>query len=755
MLSPEQAQARVAELSQRLHHLNEQYYQQHESEVSDQEFDALLAELQQLETAHPALLSPTSPTQRVGGTVTKSFATVRHRYPMLSLGNTYSEEELREFDERVRTALGGAAVEYVCEQKFDGVALSLTYENGQLIQGATRGDGTRGDEITANVRTIRVVPLRVRSAEEVPALFEVRGEGFMPFRVFDELNAVRAEAEEALMANPRNAASGTLKLQDSAVVAQRKLSFFAYSLLSEREPFETHSETLEALARWGFPVSPTWRRCASVDEVLAYIHEWAEKRATLPLATDGVVVKVNAFYQQRELGSTAKSPRWAIAYKYPAMAARTELLAVEYNVGRTGAVTPVAILAPVALAGTVVKRASVHNANQIAALDLRLGDTVLVEKGGEIIPKITGIVPELRPAGAVPIDYPTVCPACHTPLVRTEGEAQHRCPNEKNCPPQAKARLEHFIARRALNIDGLGAETVSRFYDEGLVRDPADFYDLTYEQLVGMERLADKSVNNLLASLEKSKEVPFDRVLFGLGIRHVGETVARKLARHFRALTSLYAAALANEDRPAAKGKKGEALVLEAHAAQQLPEAQQQREQRAQAFGFDEATAQHIAAHPPRPDELSNVPEVGDILADSISAWFQDPANGELLHRLRVAGLQFELPEAPPGPETLGEEFKGKSFVLSGVFSQPREQLAQLIQQHGGTISSGISKNLSYLVAGEKMGPAKREKAQQLKVPIISEDELLIQLITGAPNTTPEPAKPAAAKTNGQFGLGL
>ena len=663
-------QQRIQQLTQRLHHLNNQYYQHDISEVSDQEFDALLAELNELEKAHPDLALANSPTQRVGGTITKQFATAAHRYPMLSLGNTYSEDDLREFDERVQRGLEGAPYSYVCEQKFDGVAMSLHYAAGELQQGVTRGDGTRGDVVTANVRTIRTLPLHLRAG--FPADVEVRGEVFMPNQVFNDLNQEREQNGEALLANPRNAASGALKLQDSALVAARRLRFYAYSVLTPGRHFASHSESLEAAAAWGLPVSPTWRRCANIQEVLDYIHEWAQKRFELPVNTDGIVIKVDNLRQQDQLGLTAKSPRWAIAYKYPTAAARTELLRIEYNVGRTGAVTPVAHLTPVPLAGTIVKRASVHNANQIALLDLRLGDMVFVEKGGEIIPKITGVDFAARPAGAEPIRYPSECPACGTPLVRPEGEAHYRCPNERGCPPQLKARLEHYVSRKALNIDGLGAETVGRFFDLGLVKTPADIYDLPQRraELIGLERLGEKSIDNLIAGIEKSKTVPFERVLFGLGIRYVGETVAQKLAQHYRTMSAIMAASA---------------------------------------------------------KEMAEVPEVGGVIADSLALWSQQPENQHLVQRLQAAGVPLEVTGEPPC--AVSDRLAGLTFVLSGVFENySREQLQELIQQHGGKITGSISKKLSYLVAGENMGPAKREKATTLKVPIISENELLALL---------------------------
>ncbi|MCA8830064.1 NAD-dependent DNA ligase LigA [Hymenobacter sp. BT728] len=684
-------QQQITALTERLHHLNYQYYQRDISEVSDQEFDHMLAELAQLEKQYPELAHPNSPTQRVGGTITKQFPTAEHRYPMLSLGNTYSEADLREFDERVRRGLEGADVAYVCELKFDGVAMSLTYQNGQLTQGVTRGDGTRGDVVTSNVRTIRNLPLHLRpEGAPQPPEFEVRGEIFMPLPVFAELNQEREANGEALLANPRNAASGALKLQDSALVAARKLRFYAYSfLMPGRNQFPTHSASLEALRAWGLPVSDTWRLCGTIEEVLDFVHQWDKKRFELPVATDGIVIKVDDFRQQELLGFTAKSPRWAIAYKYPAEAGRTRLQAIQYQVGRTGAVTPVALLNPVPLAGTVVKRASVHNANQIAALDLRLGDMVFVEKGGEIIPKITGVDVAARPADSQPIIYPTQCPACGTPLIRPEGEAHFRCPNDRGCPPQRKAKLEHFVSRKALNIDGLGAETVGRFFDLGLVTDAASLYDLPAKaaELAQLDRMGEKSVQRLLAGLEASKQVPFDRVLFGLGIRYVGETVAEKLVNHYRTIETLEA-----------------------------------------------ATATELAA----------VPEVGGVIAESAAAWFQEPENRDMVDRLRAAGLQLALTGEAPQPHS--DRLAGLTFVLSGVFEQhSREELQHLIEQHGGKITGSISKKLSYLVAGDKMGPAKREKATSLNVPIISETDLLAMLPTATDEAEPPEEQQEAA----------
>ncbi len=676
---PEQhPQERIQELTKRLNFLNFQYYQSSVSEVTDLEFDQLLRELQDLEEKHPEYKSDNSPTQRVGGTISKNFPTVYHKYPMLSLANTYSEEEVREFDQRVRKVTGDE-VEYVCELKFDGVAMSLTYQNGALSTGVTRGDGTRGDDITPNVRTIRTVPLHLQG-QDVPTEVEIRGEVFMPFAVFEEINLEREEIGEALMANPRNATSGTLKLQDSKEVARRRLSMFAYGLLSTPNLFESQSASLEALQRWGLNVSPTWQKCSSIEAVLAFIKVWENKRFELPIATDGIVVKVNSFHLQEELGYTAKSPRWAMAYKYKALEAVTELLGIEYNVGRTGAVTPVALMKPVLLAGTTVKRASLHNANEIERLGLMIHDFVTVEKGGEIIPKITAVKTELRPANAEIITYPNLCPACQTPLIRTEGEANHYCPNDKSCPPQVKGRLEHFISRKAMNIMSLGEGKIDLLVETGLVTSPDQLYDLTYEQLFGLQKTTihpesgksrivtfqKTTVTNILKALEKSKEAPFDRVLFGLGIRFVGNTVAQKLAEHFRNIDALRAAT---------------------------------------------------------DEELIAVPEIGSRIAASVRAFFEAEENVHIINRLKAHGLQLDLGEAAVlVPES--DKLAGFTFVVSGVFSgYSRDELQNTIVAHGGKVISSISKKLSYLVAGEKMGPSKLEKATTLGVNILSEEE--------------------------------
>lgn len=676
-------QERIAELTDRLNFYNYQYYQNSISEVDDFTFDQLLAELADLENKHPELRRPDSPTSRVGGTVSKEFSTVYHRFPMLSLGNTYSEEDLVEFDNRVRKGLNGQEYEYVCELKFDGVALSLTYENGVLVQGATRGDGVRGDDITNNIRTIRTVPLRV-TGTDIPALFEVRGEGFLPLAEFERINKEREDIGEPLLANPRNAASGTFKQQDSAAVARRRLDCYLYSFLSEPEVFQTHEDSLIALKKWGFNVSQTWRKCADIREVMTFINEWETKRFDLPLGTDGIVIKVNRYDQQRELGYTAKSPRWAIAFKYKALAASTVLNDIRYQVGRTGAVTPVAMLTPVLLAGTIVKRASLHNANEIERLGVMLNDTVFVEKGGEIIPKITGVVLNRRTDQSTPIVYPTTCPACGTPLVRKEGEANFYCPNEKGCPPQRQTRFEHFIQRRAMNIESLGEGKIELLIDRGLAQTPADLYSLTYNDLLGIEKVfldeetgkrrvvsfREKTVENILSAIERSKAQPFQNVLFALGIRYVGNTTAEKLADYFGSMDAIMTASQ-------------EALLA--------------------------------------------VPDTGPRIAESIVTWFADADNRDFVERLRAAGLNFAGEKKVVERE--GDTLEGKTFLYTGTFANfSREELEARIAANGGKVLSGISKKLNYLIVGENAGPSKLEKAQKLNVPMISEDEFLAML---------------------------
>ena len=662
------AKEQIARLTERINYLNHRYYQDAVSEVSDQEFDAMLRHLQDLEASHPEWALPDSPTQRVGGGITKEFKQVKHRYPMLSLGNTYSREELLEFDERVRKGLHGAPFEYVCELKIDGVAISLIYENGIFVQAITRGDGVQGDEVTLNARTIRSIPLRLK-AGDFPARFEVRGEIFMPYSVFESINAEREDIGEPLMANPRNAASGSMKMQDSAVVARRRLDCFVYYLPGEEVKANTHSDSLENMRNWGLPVSDTWRLCAGIAEVFDFIEHWDKERFRLPMGIDGIVVKVNSRLQQEELGYTAKIPRWAISFKYQAESACTRLNSISYQVGRTGAVTPVANLEPVQLAGTRVKRATLHNADEIERLDLRTGDFVFVEKGGEIIPKITGVDLSKRTLFSEPNQFITQCPECKTPLRRNEGEAAWYCPNENSCPPQVKGRMEHFIQRKALNIDGLGSETIDLLFEKGLVKDAGDLYSLKYEQLIQLDRFADKSVRNLLDGIERSKQVPFPKVLFGMGIRFVGATVAEKLAEHFGSLEKLRLASF---------------------------------------------------------DELIQAPEIGEKIARSVLSWFAAPESAAFILKLENAGLQLCMAE---GPEKESESLAGFSFVISGVFSQfSREALQDKIKANGGKLVSSVSAKTDYLLAGENMGPAKLEKATRLGVKIISETEFLKML---------------------------
>ncbi|WP_226388812.1 NAD-dependent DNA ligase LigA [Penaeicola halotolerans] len=671
-----EAAQKIADLTQKIDYYNHQYYQKHTSEISDKAFDELLEELIKLEEAFPELKSPDSPSQRVGGTITKEFETVVHEYPMLSLGNTYADDELQEFDQRVAKGLGTTDFEYFCEMKFDGVAISITYENGILTRAVTRGDGVRGDDVTANIKTIRTLPLRIK-ATDIPAKFEVRGEIFMPREAFNAINQDREQQGLALMANPRNAASGSVKMQDATEVAKRRLDCYLYSLLGEDLGIETHEEAIKAIERWGFNVSPTYQKCQNIEAVLAYIEQWREKRHELPLDTDGVVIKVNAYRQQRQLGFTAKSPRWAIAYKYQAESVATTLNSIAYQVGRTGAITPVANLKPVQLAGTTVKRASLHNANEIERLDLRIGDTVFVEKGGEIIPKVTGVDLSKRALFSEPVIYISHCPECGTELIRQEGEANHYCPNELSCPPQQSGRIEHFAHRKAMDIDGVGTETVKGLLSNGLIQDVADLYDLTFEQIDGLSfsyydeekdktvkrSIKAKSAENIIQGIEKSKEQPFANLLFGLGIRYVGKTVAEKLAKHFKNIDA----------------------IMEANF-----------------------------------EALVEAPEIGDKIAQSILEFFAEPKNQRLIERLKSAGLQLSVIEESLESDVLA----GKSFVISGVFSNfGREELKKIIEANGGQVLTAVSAKLDFLLAGENMGPAKLEKANKLGVKIISEDD--------------------------------
>jgi DNA ligase (NAD+) len=665
---------RINELRTLLTHHNHKYYVENSPEITDGEFDRLMRELADLEALHPEFDDPTSPTRRVGSDLSGGFTTVSHRWGMLSLSNTYSVEEVGEFCARVEKE-AGEGVEYVCELKFDGTAISLTYENGVLMRAATRGDGVKGDDVTENVRTIRSVPLRLRGSGW-PESFEIRGEILMPFAAFDRLNAERDQTGEAPFANPRNAAAGSLKLQSPVQVARRGLDSFLYGVVGDGLPFAYHLESLEAAHRWGFRVSSEMRLCRSLDEIRDYIAHTDTLRRRLPYATDGVVVKVNSYALQRRLGSTAKSPRWAVAYKFAAESALTRLVGVEFSVGRTGAVTPVANLEAVQLAGTTVKRASLHNADQIALLDVRLGDMVYVEKGGEIIPKITGVELSARGAGSEPLLFPAVCPACGTPLVRDEGEARHFCPNHAGCPPQIVGRLAHFTSRRAMDIEGLGEETLTLLVAEGLAKTPADLYSLRTEQLAPLPRLGVKSAENIAEGVKRSTEVPFARVLYALGIKMVGETTAKYLAAHFRSLDALVAAPV---------------------------------------------------------EELAQVEEVGEKVAAAIREFFDDPDNLAEIERLRTAGITFREQERVQASNALA----GKHIVISGSFAlHSRDALKEMIEAHGGRNQSGVAANTDYLLAGEQIGPAKLAKARKLAVPIISEEQFL-GMIAGDENLTP------------------
>lgn len=649
-------------MRRQLSYHNHKYYVENSPEISDFDFDKMMRTLVDLETQYPQFYDPLSPSVRVGSDRTTEFVSVAHRYPMLSLSNTYSIEELQQFIERIEGENG--PTEFVCELKFDGTAISLTYEHGRLVRAVTRGDGTTGDDVTTNVKTIRSIPL-VLSGSGYPDLFEIRGEIFMPYSSFDRLNAEREATGESLFANPRNAAAGTLKQQQSAVVAKRGLDCTLYQMAGDNLPFVNHIENLNAARSWGFKVSEHMTLCHGAAEVIDYINHWDEARKSLPYPTDGVVIKVNDFTLRRSLGFTAKSPRWAVAYKFKAESALTRLLSVDFQVGRTGAITPVANLEPVLLAGTTVKRASLHNAEQIAALDIRVGDMVYVEKGGEIIPKITGVELAERTAECVPFEYIDRCPECGAELVRFEGEAKHYCPNQSGCRPQIVGRIVHFIGRKALNIDGLGGETVELLFENGLVRDIADLYSLKAADLAVLPRLGEKSADNIINSIEASKSVPFARVLFGLGIRFVGETTAKYMAAHFKSLEAVAAASK---------------------------------------------------------EELMESDEVGDKIADSIIGYFADPVNISILERLRCAGLQFEAEVAERQSDTLA----GKNVVVSGKFTlHSRDELKALIELHGGKNQSGVSSNTDFIIAGENMGPAKLQKAEKLGVKILSEQEFI------------------------------
>ena len=659
---------RIDRLREELHQHNYNYYVLNAPVISDREFDMLMKELQDLESKHPEHFDENSPSMRVGSDINKDFTQVQHKYPMLSLGNTYSEADVKDFYERVRKALN-EPFEICCEMKFDGTSISLTYENGNLVRAVTRGDGVQGDDVTDNVKTIRTIPL-VLKGDGYPKEFEIRGEILMPWNVFEELNREREAREEPLFANPRNAASGTLKLQNSAAVAARHLDAYLYYLLGDNLPCDGHYENLQEAARWGFKVSDITRKVQTLEEVFEFINYWDVERKNLPVATDGIVLKVNSLRQQRNLGYTAKSPRWAIAYKFQAEQALTRLHTVSYQVGRTGAITPVANLDPVQLSGTVVKRASLHNADIIQSLDLHINDMVYVEKGGEIIPKITGVDITQRQPDSQKVTFITHCPECGSPLVRYEDEAAHYCTNETACPPQIKGKIEHFISRRAMNIEGLGPETVDQFYQHGLIHNAADLYELTEDQLIGLERMGKKSAQNIIQGIEQSKQVPFERVLFALGIRFVGETVAKKLAKAMHSIDKLAAATL---------------------------------------------------------DELIQLDEIGGKIAQSILNYFANEANRNLIEHLRRAGVQLALTKETLSAQT--DKLKGMSIVISGVFAKhSRDEYKQMIEQNGGKNVGSISSKTSFILAGENMGPSKLEKAQKLGVRIIDENEFLQML---------------------------
>lgn len=661
---------RIDCLVKELNEHNYKYYVLAQPVISDFEFDKKLAELTALERDYPEYLDPESPTQKVGGDITREFKTVKHKWPMLSLGNTYNEQDLKDFDERVRKAIGND-FEYVCELKFDGLSISLTYENGQLIRAVTRGDGTQGDDVTNNVKTIHTIPKKIKGSG-FPESFDIRGEVFMHRAAFERLNNERIENNEMAYANPRNFASGTLKMQDSSEVAKRPLDCFLYFLYTDKRAYATHWESIDAVKNWGFHVCEHTRLCTNIKEVLQFINYWDEKRFNLSYDIDGIVIKVNNYAQQEELGFTAKSPRWAISYKYKAQEVETILNEVTYQVGRTGAVTPVANLKPVLLAGTTVKRATLHNANEIKRLDLHLGDTVLVEKGGEIIPKIIAVNTSKRITSAQMVRYPEICPECGSNLIRKEGEAVHYCPNDEGCPPQIVGKIQHFISRKAMNIEGLGQETIETFYQKGFIEHISDLYTLfeKEEQLKQLDRFGEKSIRNMIEGIEKSKQMPFEKVLFGLGIRYVGETVAKKLASHFKDIDSLMNASF---------------------------------------------------------DELISVDEIGERIAESLIEYFKEPRHKEQIELLKNYGLQFEASALDIALSS--NKLEGKSFIISGVFEKhSREELKDLIEANGGKILSSISAKLSYLVAGENMGPSKLEKAVKLQIPIISDEELMAML---------------------------
>jgi DNA ligase (NAD+) len=654
----------IIQLRNELSQHNYNYYVLDAPSISDFEFDTKLKQLQALETAHPQYYDASSPTLRVGGEVTKNFETVVHAQRMYSLDNSYSKDDLMDWETRLRKMVDGP-IQYTCELKYDGASISITYENGLLVQALTRGDGTQGDNVTANIKTIKSVPLKLRG--DYPEKFEIRGEIVLPFEGFNAMNVERIAAGEEPYKNPRNTASGSLKLQDSAEVAKRPLECLLYSIVGENTSIQTQFENLEKARSWGFKVPAIAKLTDSIDGVLEFVNYWDTHRHELPYETDGVVIKVNSLFQQAELGYTAKAPRWAMAYKFKAEQVSTRLEHISYQVGRTGAITPVANLQAVELAGTIVKRASLHNADQIEKLDVRIGDWVYVEKGGEIIPKIMGVDLDRRPAESVQTVYISSCPECESPLVRKEGEAQHYCPNDVGCTPQIIGRIQHYISRKALDIEGLGGETVALLVHEGLIRDYADLYELTTDQIIHLDRMAEKSADNLVKGVQASKDVPFERVLFGLGIRYVGETVAKKLAKHYKSIEALSKATL---------------------------------------------------------EDLEQVDEIGIKIAESVVDFFRTEANVQLVSRLILYGLQLQLSEEALSNQTT--QLEGLRFVVSGVFETvSRDELKALIDSNGGKVVSSISAKTSYVVAGANMGPSKRTKAESLKVPIISEQVFL------------------------------
>ena len=662
----ESPQEKIARLRKELDEHNYNYYVLNAPTIDDRTFDEMMYELQRLEEAYPQYFDPNSPTQRVGNDINRAFTQVEHRYPMLSLGNTYSIEEVSAFYERVRSGLMGEDFELVGELKYDGTSISLIYEQGKLVRAVTRGDGTRGDDVTENIKTIRSIPLQLRG-KDYPDSFEIRGEVLMPWAVFDALNREREEQEEPLFANPRNAAAGTLKSQNSAVVATRGLDAYLYYLLGENLPADTHYENLQYARSWGFKVSDAMRVLHSVEEVRAYIDYWDTERKRLPVATDGMVFKVNSLRQQKNLGYTAKSPRWAIAYKFQAEKALTRLNSVSYQVGRTGTVTPVANLDPVLLSGTIVKRASLHNEDIINGLDLHIGDMVYVEKGGEIIPKITAVDTSARLLIGEKVRFVRNCPECGTPLTRIEGEAAWFCPNEKGCPPQIKGKIEHFISRKAMNIEGLGSETINQFYTLGLVKDAADLYTLRAETIAGLDRLGERSAQNIVEAVRQSCEVPFERVLFALGIRYVGETVAKKLALALHSIEAIRVATV---------------------------------------------------------EELTQIGDIGERIAQSVVSYFGDEDNLRLVERLREYGVQMQIAEERLASRT--DKLAGATVVISGTFTHhSRDEYKALIEQHGGVNTGSVSGKTTYILAGENMGPAKLEKARKLGVRILSEEDFL------------------------------